>query len=269
MVIESAQMDGGGIIAHPVPLAGANNPITLAGMVVNQNVEALTALILAQLVRKGTRTMFGTVSTIMDMRTMTTPFGAPEMGMLSSAAVKMAQYYGLPCIVPGSHSDSKVLDPQIGYESAIGALLSALAGANFVYGLGTLEDAMMFDYAKFMLDVEMSRMITHILGGIPVNNEQMALEVTREVGPGGDFLSTDHTLKHMREYFQPSLFDRNTRDTWNELEVKDLNERAYAAAKQRLKTHVPMPVSEDIKKEVEEIIEEYLVEAGVVKKSAK
>jgi trimethylamine--corrinoid protein Co-methyltransferase len=263
MVIASAEIDGCGIVAHPVPLAGGTNPITLAGMAINQNVEALIALILAQLVRKGTRTMFGTVSTVMDMRTMTTPFGAPEMGMLSAAAVKMAQYYGLPSIVPGSHSDSKVLDPQIGYESAIGGLLSALAGANFVYGLGTLEDALTFDYAKFMMDVEMAKMVTHIIGGIRFTHEQMALDATREVGPGGDFLSSNHTLEHMRDYFQPSLFDRNTRDTWEALEVKDLNERAYAAAKQRLESHVPEAPSEDVQKQIIEIIDEYHAETGI------
>ncbi len=266
MIIGSAKLDGGGIIAHPVPLAGATNPVTLAGTVINQNVEALAALILAQLVRRGTRTMFGTVSTIMDMRTTTAPFGAPELGILSAAAAKMAQYYRLPCIVPGSHSDSKVLDPQIGYESAIGALLGALAGANFVYGLGTLEGALTFDYAKFMMDIEMSRMITHVLNGIPLTDEQMALDITRKVGPGGEFLSTDHTLKHMRERFQPSLFDRNRRDTWKALKVKDLNERAYAAAKRQLDTHVPDPPSEDTKKETAEIIAEYLVETGINKK---
>lgn len=263
MVIASAEIDGCGIVAHPVPLAGGTNPITLAGMAVNQNVEALIALVLAQLVRKGTRTMFGTVSTVMDMRTMTTPFGAPEMGMLSAAAANMAQYYRLPCIVPGSHTDSKVLDPQVGYEAAIGGLLSALAGANFVYGLGTLEDALTFDYAKLMMDVEMARMVTHIVSGIQFGHEEMALDATREVGPGGDYLSSKHTLDHMRDYFQPSLFDRNTRDTWEALEEKSLIERAYAAAKERIDSHVPPMVSEDTHKEIEEIIEAYLAEKGI------
>lgn len=263
MVIESAKLDGGGIVSHPVPLAGATNPMTLAGVMVNQNVEALTALILAQLVRPGTRTLFGTVSTVMDMRHLTTPFGAPELGMLSVAAVKMAQYYHLPSIVPGSHSSSKALDPQIGYESAITGMLPAMAGANFVYGLGTMEDALTYDHAKLMMDVELARMITYALGGISVTEASMAVEITRKIGPGGDFISSDHTRKHMREYFQPALFDRNMRDAWNNLEVKDLIEKAYVAARKRIDSHPPPFVPPEVEKEIETIIRAYLAEMGI------
>jgi len=265
MIVASAKIPGGGIVSHPVPLAGATNPMTLAGTMVNQNVEALNALVLAQLTRKGTRVMFGTVGTIMDMRTGTTPFGAPELGMLSVAAAKMARYYGLPSIIPGSHSDSKVLDAQVGYEAAITGLLGALAGANFVYGLGAFEDALAFDYAKLMMDVEMVKMVLRIIGGIKMDEDHMAVDVTRQVGPGGGFIAEEHTYKHMRNCFQPSLFDRNVRNTWEDLEVKDLNERAYLAAKKRIETHVPAPVAEETEKEVSEIIEEYLSEKSQMK----
>lgn len=138
-----------------------------------------------------------------------------------------------------------------------------MAGANFVYGLGTMEDALTFDYAKLMMDLEMAAMITYALGGIPVTPAAIALDVTREVGPGGDFISTDHTREHMREYFQPVLFDRHMRDTWNDLGMKNLVERAYAAARERIDTHQPPPVPPEVEQEIEEIIEAYLSDVGV------
>jgi trimethylamine--corrinoid protein Co-methyltransferase len=259
MIIASARLDGGGILCAPAIVGGATGPVTLAGSLVCTNAEVLGGLVLAQLVRRGTRVIYGNSGAMMDMKTGSHAYGAPEVGILDAATAQMAGYYGLPSLVSAFPSSSKVVDPQTGYESAANALVAALAGANIVNGLGALEFGLTFDYAKFMLDVECARLM-RVVHGVPLSDAQMALDVIAEVGPGGEFLTHDHTFQHMREGSQVTLFDRRSREAWGNLETPDVVERARGRARQILATHEPPPVSEQTRVEVQEIIAEYLAE---------
>lgn len=263
LIMASAEVEGGGVVASSVPLAGSLTPVTLAGTMVCANAEILAGLVLAQLVRRGTRVLYSCVGTMMDMRHMTAAYGAPEMGMLSAAMACMARYYRLPSHCSGLHTDSKALDPQIGYETAMNALTAALGGGNIINGLGSLELGLTFDYAKFMLDLECARLIRHIIQGVPVDDEHLAHNVIRTAGPGGEFLTSEHTFEHMRERSQTQLFDRTDRKVWEDKAARDLVENAYAAAKKALADHTPPPVADEVKREVEEIMREYLAEKAI------
>ncbi len=254
MTIASAKLDGAGIVCAPAIVGGATGPVTVAGSVVCTNVEFLSALVLAQLVRRGTRVVYANSSAMMDLKTGNHAYGAPEMGMIDAASTKLAQYYGLPNLVSAFPSGSKVADAQMGYEGAMNGLLAALAGANVINGLGALEFGLTFDYAKFMLDVDCARMIRAILGGIPLTDEQLALDVIEEVGPGGQYLSHKHTSRHMRERSQARLFDRQSRYAWSGQTKPDLVERAREQARAALAAHEPPPVSDATRSEVQEII---------------
>jgi trimethylamine--corrinoid protein Co-methyltransferase len=197
---------------------------------------------------------------MMDLKTANHAYGAPEMGMLDAATARLARYYRLPSLVSAFPGSTKAVDPQIGYESAMNALVAALAGASIINGLGTLEFGLTFDHAKFMLDVEGARMIQSVVSGIPLTGDQMALDVISEVGPGGEFLTHEHTLQHMRERSQVTVFDRCSREGWKSLRIPDVVERAYAKARDILASHEPPPVSEETHDEVREIIAEYLAE---------
>lgn len=257
MIIATARLEGCGLLTGPVPLAGASTPITLAGTVVSANCECLAGLILAQLTRKGTPTFYSQVGTIMDMRLMTTPYGAPEMPLLSSAIVQLAHYYKLPSHCTGIHCDSKTLDTQVGYESGIGATTMALSGANIINGLGSLELGLTFDYAKFMMDIECARNVSMINQGIDIDESEVAEEVMNAVDPGGQFLGQKHTFNNMRRQSSSPLFCRRTRRAWEEMEFSDIVDRAYAAANDILDNYEPAPVSDDVKAEVAEIVAEY------------
>lgn len=260
MIIDTAAIEGGGIICAGVPQPGASTPATLAGSVILSNAQALACVVLAQLVRKGTRMVYGQVGTIMDLKVMTAPYGAPEMGMLSAAMGRLARFYGLPCVCTAMHSDAKVVDAQAGYEAVMGGLLNALSGVNIVNGLGTLELGLTFDYAKFMLDVEQVRSFDLILKGIPTDDVQMAIQAIRDAGPDGEFMTHRHTFDHMRAMSQAELFDRRSRTQWESLDQSDLVERAYALAARRIETHQPMPVSDSVSVEVDGIIADYMAE---------
>ncbi|MCG8473081.1 MAG: trimethylamine methyltransferase family protein [Desulfobacterales bacterium] len=260
MIIATARLEGCGLLTGPVPLSGASTPVTLAGAIVCANCECLAGLILAQLTRKGTPTFYSQVGTIMDMRLMTSPYGAPEMPLMSSAIVQLAHHYKLPSHCTGIHSDSKCLDAQMGYESAIGATTMALSGANIINGLGSLELGLTFDYAKFMMDIECARSVRMINEGVNIDEYEVAEEVIHAVKPGGQFLAQRHTFDNMKRQSGSPLFCRRTRRAWEELPMSDIVDRAYAAANEILENHEPTPVSDDVKAEVAEIVAEYEAE---------
>jgi trimethylamine--corrinoid protein Co-methyltransferase len=200
----------------------------------------------------------------MDLKTASAAVGAPEYGIFSAGLAQLAQYYKLPSWVGGGHSDSKTPDAQAAYESGLTATVSALAGANIVYGAGGLESGLTFDYAKLIMDAEQLRRINKVLGGIDITDETIALDIIKEVGPGGEFTSHDHTYKHMRKMSQFQLFDRRNRYAWmKKTGGRDITERAYEQAKYILENHKPAPLPEGVYQAMRAIVEEYEEELGV------
>ncbi|HWR45860.1 [trimethylamine--corrinoid protein] Co-methyltransferase [Sporomusa sp.] len=264
VIIEAARR-GAGVAIIPMALAGATSSVTLAGTLITHNVEVLSALILAQLTVKGTTCTYCSMSTIMDLKRMVSAVGAPEHGILSAGAVKLAQFYRLPSWVGGGVSDSKLPDAQSGYEYTMNALLGSLAGANIVYGAGALEMGLTIDYAKLVMDAEMIRYIHTILRGFDFSEDALALDLIHQVGPSGEFLTSEHTHRHMREQSQPKLFDRRTRDAWKELGGKEVTERAYEEAIRIMSTHKPAPLPSGAAETIHQIIFDYESELGIIK----
>ncbi|MBW2057736.1 MAG: trimethylamine methyltransferase family protein [Deltaproteobacteria bacterium] len=226
------------------PIAGATAPVTIAGTVTNLCCETLAGIFLAQLVRPGTPCLFGSVGTGADMKSMGYVSGSVEEGLINAAAAQMAQFYGLPFYATAGQSDSKCLDTQAGWEGAITNLLVAMAGANFIHdAVGLLEFCMTASYEKYVVDNEILGEVMRVLKGIEVTPETLAFEVTRAVGPGGNYLSEDHTCQYMRqEHFLPSVADRNDRDTWIKTGRKDTFRRAHELATEILRTHHAEPL---------------------------
>ncbi|MEW6081890.1 MAG: trimethylamine methyltransferase family protein [Bacillota bacterium] len=258
-IIETAR-GGAGVAVIPMALAGATSTVTLAGTLVTHNAETLSALVLAQLARKGTACTYCSMSTIMDLRLMVGAVGSPEHGMISAGAINLAQYYRLPSWVGGGVSDSKIPDAQSGYEYTLNAVLGALAGANIVYGVGALEMGLTIDFAKLILDAEMIRYIRKVTGGIDFSDETLALDLIHQVGPAGEFMTSEHTFRHMRKQSQPRLFDRRTRNAWSAEGSRDAAERAYEEAQHILKTHKPIPMVAGAAQTIRAIIEDYEAE---------
>jgi trimethylamine--corrinoid protein Co-methyltransferase len=138
-----------------------------------------------------------------------------------------------------------------------------LAGANLIYGLGMIESGMTFDFGQLVMDDEFARMIKHAVAGIPVNDETLAVDVIAGVGPFRDFLSEDHTMRHMREQSQPRFIDRRVREEWAAQGSSAIYERATAKACEILETHEPLPVPESAREEMRAIIAEAEKHLGV------
>ena len=156
-------------------------------------------------------------------------------------------------------------DAQAGHEKTLTGLLAALAGVNVVYGLGMLESGVTIDFGQLVMDNEFAGMIKHVLHGIPVDDENLAVDVIHDVGPLKDFLAQKHTLKHMNTQSQPSLIDRRRRSKWQELGGTDMYERASARAREILETHEPDPLPQDVLETIRSIVEGAEEELGVDK----
>ncbi|MCL0060953.1 trimethylamine methyltransferase family protein [Dehalococcoidia bacterium] len=204
------------LVCPAEPLCGATSPVTLAGNLVIQTVDSLMGVMLTQIINPGSPVIFGSVASSTDLRDLKYLAGSVEMGLLNAAGAQMAHFYKLPFYATGGMTDSKVLDSQSGYESAISGLLCALAGANFIHdAAGLMEFALTVSYEKFVIDNEILGMVMRAVEGIKVNDETLAFDLIKQVGPGGNFVTAKHTRRLMRsEHYQPSLSDRNSRQDW-------------------------------------------------------
>lgn len=139
-----------------------------------------------------------------------------------------------------------------------------------IYGLGMLEGGLTWDYAQLVMQNEMARMILHTVKGIPVNDEKMAIEVVRSVGPGGEFISHDHTFKNFKELSRSQLLDRRNREAWLADGSKDIVERSYEKAKDILENFKnPSPLPENIQRQLKEIVKEAEAETAEIKAKEK
>ena len=257
VIIECARL-GVGLCSIAMPLCGATSTATLAGTMVAQNAEILSSLVLAQITARATPFLYGSCATIMDLKVGNAALGAPEFGMLSAGMTKMAQYYQIPNWCGSGVSDSKLPDAQAAYEFGLNTMLSALAGCNIIFSCGSIESGMTFDFAKLIMDAEHAGRVQKAVGGIDVTDETIALDVIKEIGPGGEFITHDHTMRYMRNMSQSKLFDRRSRETWMEdTGGKDLTGRAYEKARYILENHKPVPLPDGAAETMKSIIDEY------------
>ncbi|MGC8816848.1 MAG: trimethylamine methyltransferase family protein [Candidatus Hadarchaeum sp.] len=246
------------LVIAPEAQSGATAPATLAGLLVQQNAEILSGIVLAELVSPGTPVLYGTVSTIADMKSGNIALGAVEAGLINAATAQLAQYYGLPSRGTGGTTDAKIPDIQAGLEKSVTLLMGALAGVNLVYSFaGTLESTLTMSYEQLVIDDELAGMVSRALSGIKVDEETLAVEVIKKVGPEGHYFTQKHTIQNfMKEHYLPKIFSREKRETWEKAGSRDLRETARVEVKKILEKHRPGPLDRDIEKELEDFVRE-------------
>jgi trimethylamine--corrinoid protein Co-methyltransferase len=230
------------------PQTGSTSPITLAGNLTMFAADTLIGVTLTQLTNPGTPVLCGYVGTTTDLRNMGYLSGSIESALLNAGAAQLAQSWGIPFYATAGTSDSKTVDVQTGYESAMTNLLVALSGANYIHdAAGLMEFAMVASYEKYVVDNEIIGMVMRVLRGIEVDSETIAAEIIKKVGPGGHFLKQPHTIKHMRsEFFFPKLSDRDLREDWESSGSMDARQRANITARELLAEHTPEPIDPEI-----------------------
>ena len=151
----------------------------------------------------------------------------------------------------------------MGHEKTLTGLIPALAGANLIYGPGMLESGLTFDFAQLVLDNEFVRMIKHAIGGFVVDDESLAVEVIKAVGPAKDFLTQQHTLKHVRTHSQPEFIDRSRMEKWKAAGATDCYTKAAEKTREILQNHKPDPLPANVVADIQSVIKETEGELGL------
>jgi trimethylamine--corrinoid protein Co-methyltransferase len=226
-------------IITPFILAGVMSPVTIAAAIAQQNAEALAGIALTQLIRPGAPVIYGGFTTNVDLKSGAPAFGTPEGAWAMIAGAQMARYYGLPYRGSGTLNTSKVADAQAAYETMWAIWPAVLAHTNFVmHAVGWLESGLTVSLEKFIIDAENLAMFQHFLRGFEVNDDTLALDMIREVGPGGHHLGTAHTQSRFTTaFYQPFVSDRLSFETWREAGEFDTPRRANLLWKELLQQY--------------------------------
>jgi len=223
------------VMYSPCPLMGATGPATVAGTVVLANAEVLFGIVLTQLIKPGAKIILKPDTDVFDMKTTQVTYGSPEQDLGKVAMAQLARRYKLPIYGLGGGVEGKVPDAEAAGEAMMGMLLNGLAGMNMNQALGTLSWGLYGSPEMVVICDEMVNMIKRVLDGISFDEDALALDVIRRVGPGGSFLSDEHTVQNFRkELFFPKLFRRLTIDDWTNNGSKMIHEVAHERVKQIL-----------------------------------
>jgi trimethylamine--corrinoid protein Co-methyltransferase len=243
------------VVFTPGLVTGGTGPVTMAGGIVQGNAEVLAGYVLANLVNEGAPFIYGGAIVPMDMSTSLIAYAAPELMLAMSAVTDLARYYKLPMFSLAGASDSNLYDQQASLESAVWILLSSLSGGNLVHDVGYINNGLTASLQQLVISNEVIGMVRRIYRGIEVNEETIALGLINDVGPGGEYLTSDHTLRHFRENWYSDLIQRIPYERWVDEGQKDLGTRAQEKAVDILENHRPRPLDEGVQKKLRTIIE--------------
>jgi trimethylamine--corrinoid protein Co-methyltransferase len=248
----------------PGAVDGASAPVTPAGSLAMANAEILSGIAIAQLYRPGAPVVYGSGSGPLDMRTTVASYFSPEFMLHCRAMAELGQrLYHLPVWGFAGCSDAKVPDTQAGIESALWILWTALSGANLVHDIGYIGSGMTCSYEMIVICDETIGFVRRLMSGMELSQESLALDAIHEVGPGGDFLTHEHTLKHYRQCWYPRIFDRGSHESWVDNGSRSLVEAARAAVTETLSSHAPVPLPDATLEELRDVVEAADRRAGV------
>jgi trimethylamine--corrinoid protein Co-methyltransferase len=242
-------------IYTPCIMCGGTGPVTLVGTMVQALAEYLVGVVLAQLRCRGARVIMGGVNSPMDMATSILSYGAPELALISAAMTDVAKWLGVPMFSTAGCSDSKVLDQQAAIEATMSVTLAALSGANLIHDVGYLESGLLGSFDMLVMSDEVIGMAKRILRGVTVTPETLATDVIEEVGPGGHYLTQEHTRQHFKaETWFPTLIDRQMRRAWEAGGGQTMADRVRAKVLGILESHEPLPIPADVEARLVDIV---------------
>ena len=252
------------IVVTPFILMGAMSPVSIPAALAQQIAEALAGIALAQLVRPGAPVVFGSFLSNTDMQSGSPSFGTPESALGLLCTGQVARHFGLPWRSGGGLTASQTVDAQAAYEAMMTMLPTFLAGTNFVmHSAGWLESGLVSCYEKFIVDIELLRMLQHEFQPLEINDETLAFGAHEEVGHGGHFLGAVHTLERFREcFYRPLLSSTENFERWQRNGGKDAAERAGEIWRKTLDEYEQPPLDDAIREELVEYVSKRRTELG-------
>ncbi|AET69838.1 trimethylamine:corrinoid methyltransferase [Desulfosporosinus orientis DSM 765] len=244
------------VIYTPGMVLGGTAPITIAGALAVGVADNLTGLLLSQLKREGAPFIAAAPGGPMDMKTMQHCYGAPEFSLVHAASADIFHYLNLPIWSAAGASDSKIVDAQAAAEAAFQIFASASSGAHLIHDVGFLDSGLTGSLEQLVLGDEIIGMVRRFIKGVEIDEDHLALEVIHEVGPGGQFITAEHTYRYFKqELWTPTLLDREVYSNWENNGNKSLTDRANEKAKKILREHRPEPLSQKVLTVIDNILE--------------
>jgi trimethylamine--corrinoid protein Co-methyltransferase len=237
----------------PLNAGGVNSPVTTAGCTATMNAGTLLGVVLAQLVNPGTPVgVPGWNGGPYNLKTMVGNYVlADEQGV----PTEMGRYYDLPVFGLGGCTDSKVLDQQSGAEVALSLMTALLHGANIVHDVGFMDAGLQQSLQLIAIADDLIGFLRAATAGVRVDDETLALDVVDELGPGGDYLGHDHTLRHYKEPFHGRLIDKRSFSHWQRQGATTMEQRAAAVVNEILSHHQVEPLPADVQQGIREVVQ--------------
>jgi len=245
---------------HQIPVVysayaamGGTAPMSPLAIIVQLCAESLSALVVHQLKRPGAPFIFGGMASIMDMRTTVFSYGAPEFQRGNALMAEMAHHFGLPNFGTAGTSDAQILDGQAVLEATSSCLVAYLTGANLIHDVGLLGNATVVMPAMIVATDEIISMLRQLLEPVPVGDDDLALDVIRAVGPGGEFVTHQHTFEHFGGVWYPDLLYRGGAEAWVASDGR-FEDRVSARACELMDRHEPEPLPEELARAVQAVV---------------
>ncbi len=254
-LIELARYGQACVIASLI-MAGSSGPVTIAGVLALQNAEILAGVVLSQLVRPGAPVIYGSTSAPMDMKTGGLSIGAPELSMVVSATAQMARFYHLPSRSGGALTDAHVPDAQAALESTMALVTALRNGINFVlHAGGILGSYISASFEKFIIDEETCAMVRKIIQPIEITDDSIDVEMIKQVGIGGQYLTQPKTFQLCRtEFFLPDLGNRASYAGWRDAGRKNIAEVAAEKVNERLASFEKPDIDPKVEADLSEFV---------------
>ena len=236
----------------PASTAALTSPVTPAGALALDFAGVLVGLVLSQLKREGAPVIIPAMPPggTFDMKTLVTSYCEPER----TIGQALGRFYGLPMFALGGASEAKTPDQQAAAEAALSLAVESLAGGQIIHDLGYLESGLTFSLPQLVLCDEIVSWIRAFCRDFEVSDETLALDVIAELGPDGDFLQAEHSLKHYRERWYPGLFERASHEAWLKRGGKALTARAAETVDRVLAEHHPDPLPATVREKIRGVV---------------
>jgi len=232
----------------PFILGGAMGPVTNAGAIAQSLAETMAGCALTQLERPGAPVIFGNFLSSMSLRSGSPTFGTPEPAIGSMVVGQLARRLNLPLRCSGNFTTSKLPDAQAMNESTMSMLAAAHCGANFIlHSAGFLDGLLSMSYEKFMLDADFCGALHRYLDGVKIDDNELAFDAFREVGPGNHFFGSRHTLANYETAFWDSeTADNDPFEKWEAAGSHDAATRANQRWKKVLADYEAPPLDQAV-----------------------
>jgi trimethylamine---corrinoid protein Co-methyltransferase len=252
------------VIVTPFLLMGAMSPVSVPATLAQQMAEAMAGIALTQLIRPGCPVVFGSFLSNTDMQSGSPSFGTPESAIGLLCTGQIARHFGLPWRSGGGLTSSQTVDAQAAYEAMMTMLPTMLAGPNYVmHAAGWLESGLVSCYEKFIVDIEILRMLHEEFTPLEVDEASLAFSAHEEVGAGGHFLGAVHTLERFREcFYRPLLSSTANYERWSRDGGKDAAARASDIWRRTLEDYEEPEFDPELKAELKAYVDRRRTELG-------